>query len=101
MKNVYAFVPAIFPPRRPNVSVHTPLVSLFKAEPDLLPFVRFLFNEHEIFTVGQWDEASSGLIDQFDLGEAAKAKFRRKVGRPAGSAPADAAVIKLALRHVR
>jgi hypothetical protein len=40
-----------FPLRDSELSEWTPLVFLFKRDPDLLPFIRYLLNEHGIFTL--------------------------------------------------
>lgn len=69
--------------RDPELSEWTPLVFLFKRDPDLLPFVRHLFNDHNIFTLQDWDEASPRLFDCFGLEEGLRNRFRTRVGRPA------------------
>jgi hypothetical protein len=71
-----------FPQRKANLSEATPLVIVFAHEPDLLPFVRYLFNKHLIFTVADWDEASPTLLELFELSSDLRVKFKKKIGRP-------------------
>jgi hypothetical protein len=89
-----------FPPRAPNLSELTPLVSLFSRYPDLLPFVRYLLNEHRIFTVADWDECVRKPFETFQLSDALKRTFINKIGRPVRPVSAKGAMI-VALRAVQ
>jgi hypothetical protein len=83
-----------FPLRDSGLSVWTPLVFLFKRDPDLLPFIRYLLNEHGIFTLEEWDEAPPRLFDRFGLEEGLRGRFRERVGRPGRAGlPDDGCVI--------
>jgi len=84
-----------FPPRPGNLAEEMPLVIVFAREPDLLPFVRYLFNDHSIVTVADWDLASPRLLDMFGLSEPLKDAFRRRIGRPMRTGLSDAKVVAL------
>ncbi len=101
MSSVVSFVPEDhgFPVRAPNLSVQTPLVSLFSRYPELLPFVRYLLNEHGIFTVADWDERLSKPFDDFELAEHLKTKFKNKIGRPARPPRGNHALVRFRLHQ--
>ena len=83
MQNVIAFLPSqeSFPAREPHLADHTPLVWLFKRDPELLPFVRYLFREHDIFQLRDWDHSSPRLMEAFKLDGPLKERFKKAVGR--------------------
>src|SRR6516164_3621570 len=70
------------PVRPDHYSVLTPLVSVFRFDREMLPFVRYLLDEHGIFNVRDWDAASSRVFDGFALSDDLKARFKQRVGRP-------------------
>jgi len=76
-------VSKIIPVRAGKMPTEIPLVMLFARNPDLLPFVRFLFREHRIFSIQDWDNASPRLFDAFNLAEPLRIAFLERVGRPA------------------
>lgn len=85
--------------RPSNLSELTPLVSVFRYDRELLPFVRYLLNEHGIFSVRDWDSAPLKVFDGFSLAEELKARFKNRLGRPVRKPVAGGAHI-MPIRHV-
>jgi hypothetical protein len=75
----------LFPARDGSYCGHTLLVTIFRNSPEMLPFVRYLFDEHGIMSIGHWDQfGAAHLMDRFGLSDQLKRKFAKFVGRPAG-----------------
>ena len=70
------------PLRTDRLSERTPLVSVFACDPELLPLVRHLLDAHGIFNVADWDAASEGVFQGFEISDALKTRFKTKLGRP-------------------
>ena len=90
---VFPSAEAGFPPRASYVVDETPLVLLFARQPDLLPFVRYLFNEYQIFTVADWDGAPTRLLSDFPLSDHLRMAFKNKIGRAQIEHPAQDRVV--------
>lgn len=69
-------------PPRSNLSALTPLVSVFACEREILPLVRYLFEEHGIFSVADWDAVPVSVLDSCEFSREIKSRFRVKLGRP-------------------
>lgn len=102
MSSIVTFQPAdeSFPSRSPNLSSRTPLVSVFSLDREMLPFVRYLLSEHDIFSVADFDNAPRSVFDGFKLAEPLKARFKLKVGRPLRAGRPESARV-IALPHVQ
>ncbi|WP_139486145.1 hypothetical protein [Bradyrhizobium ivorense] len=72
----------------------TPLVSVFRFDRDMLPFVRYLLNEHGVFSVRDWDAAPLSVFDGFGLADELRARFKQRIGRPRRSFATDSAKIR-------
>jgi hypothetical protein len=99
MSNVVALRPADFPPRSYALPEYTPLVTLFRNEPAMLPFIRFLFDDYGIFNLADWDAATPRLIDRFELSPQLSEQFKQQVGRPARRAGIGPAPVLPLLAH--
>lgn len=71
-----------WPQRNVAVTDVTFLVSVFKDEPELLPFVRHLFNTYGIVSVRQYDESKTNAFQSFKLEPHLQSRFKKMLGRP-------------------
>jgi hypothetical protein len=70
------------PPRTASVGDLTFIVSIFKNDRELLPFVRYLFNEYGIVSVRQYDAARINAFEEFKLEPRLRHRFKSMLGRP-------------------